>query len=101
MSPQCTADESQQEFDFGKHFQRQVTARFDGGRISSDGGAVLLGEVDSHRRVAVAHVRRGARLRAQIEKAMKTAARASSSPAPDASQGGESRLAYDYFRFVR
>ena len=46
MSPQCNADESQQEFDFGKHFQRQVTARFDGGRISSDGGAVLLGEVD-------------------------------------------------------
>ena len=46
MSPQCTADESQQEFDFGKHFQRQVSARFDGGRISSDGGAVLLGEVD-------------------------------------------------------
>ena len=46
MSPQCNADESQQEFDFGKHFQRQVTARFDGGRISCDGGAVLLGEVD-------------------------------------------------------
>jgi len=46
VSPQCNADESQQEFDFGKHFQRQVTARFDGGRISSDGGAVLLGEVD-------------------------------------------------------
>ena len=46
MSPQCNADESQPEFDFGKHFQRQVTARFDGGRISSDGGAVLLGEVD-------------------------------------------------------
>ena len=46
MSPQCNAGESQQEFDFGKHFKRRVTARFDGGRISSDGGAVLLGEVD-------------------------------------------------------
>lgn len=46
MSTQCTVAEEQQEFSFGKHFRRQVTARFDGGKISSDGGAVLLGEVD-------------------------------------------------------
>ena len=46
MSPQCNAGESRQEFDFGKHFKRRVTACFDGGRSSSDGAAVLLGEVD-------------------------------------------------------
>jgi hypothetical protein len=43
---QCSARSKQQAFEFGKHFQRPVTARFDGGKISSDGGAVLLGEVD-------------------------------------------------------
>ncbi len=42
MSPQC----SQKEFDFDKHFRRRITARFDGGPISSDGGAILLREVD-------------------------------------------------------
>ncbi len=51
MYPQCNAGESQQEFDFGKHFKRRVTARFDGGRISSDGAAVLLGEVDRRLRL--------------------------------------------------
>ena len=30
----------------GKHFRRQVSARFDGGVISSDGGRLLLREVD-------------------------------------------------------
>lgn len=42
MQTQCT----QIEFEFSKHYRRQVTARFDGGSISSDGGAVLLREVD-------------------------------------------------------
>ncbi len=37
---------SQSSFSFGKHFRRQVSARFDGGVISSDGGALLLREVD-------------------------------------------------------
>lgn len=46
MPTQCSGFGEQQEFSFGKHFQREVTARFDGGKISSDGGAVLLGEVD-------------------------------------------------------
>jgi hypothetical protein len=47
VSPQC----NQKEFDFGKHFRRQVTARFDGGPISSDGGAILLREVDQRLRL--------------------------------------------------
>ncbi len=37
---------SQTSFTYGKHFRRQVSARFDGGVISSDGGALLLREVD-------------------------------------------------------
>ena len=37
---------NQSSFSFGKHFRRQVSARFDGGVISSDGGALLLREVD-------------------------------------------------------
>ncbi len=37
---------SQSSFSFGKHFRRQVSTRFDGGVISSDGGALLLREVD-------------------------------------------------------
>ena len=39
---ECT----QSSLSFAKHFRRQVTAQFDGGMISSDGGAVLLREVD-------------------------------------------------------
>ena len=31
---------------FAKHFRRQVSAQFDGGMISCDGGALLLREVD-------------------------------------------------------
>ena len=46
MSPQCNGKREQREFDFGKRCRRQVTARFDGGKLSSDGGAVLLGEVE-------------------------------------------------------
>ena len=37
---------SQSSFTFGKHYRRQVSARFDGGVIRSDGGALLLREVD-------------------------------------------------------
>ena len=37
---------NQSSFSFAKHFRRQVSARFDGGVISSDGGALLLREVD-------------------------------------------------------
>jgi len=46
VSTHCNGSDEQQEFGFGKHIRREVTARFDGGKISSDGGAVLLGEVD-------------------------------------------------------
>ena len=42
LSTDCT----QCSFTFAKHFRRQVSARFDGGVISSDGGALLLREVD-------------------------------------------------------
>ena len=37
---------SQSSFSFSKHFRRQVSAQFDGGVISSDGGALLLREVE-------------------------------------------------------
>ena len=36
----------QASFDFGRHFRRQVVARFDGGAITSDAGALLLHETD-------------------------------------------------------
>ena len=42
MQTQCTRI----ELELGKHFRRRVTAQFDGGPISSDGGAILLREVD-------------------------------------------------------
>jgi len=35
-------------FGFQRVGRREVVARFDGGRISSDGGALLLGEVERH-----------------------------------------------------
>lgn len=41
----------QRSFEFSKHFRRRVSARFDGGAISSDGGAVLLREVDRQLRL--------------------------------------------------
>src|SRR5262245_24245226 len=37
---------SQQSFEFEGHFSRQITARFTGGQQTSDGGALLLREVD-------------------------------------------------------
>jgi hypothetical protein len=37
---------SQFSFEFSTHFSRRVTAGFDGGAITSDGGALLLREVD-------------------------------------------------------
>jgi hypothetical protein len=37
---------SQSEFDFAGHFSRRVEAGFDGGRMTSDGGSLLLRETD-------------------------------------------------------
>ena len=42
MSTECT----QKSFGFHPHFQRRVEANFKGGRISSNGGGVLLREVE-------------------------------------------------------
>lgn len=39
---ECT----QSSFEFATHYQREVVARFDGGTMSSDGGALLLRETD-------------------------------------------------------
>jgi hypothetical protein len=39
------------QFEFQGPGRRQIVARFDGGRITSDGGVVLLGEVDRRRRI--------------------------------------------------
>jgi hypothetical protein len=39
---QCTQD----SFEFEAHFSREVVARFDGGAVTSDAGALLLREVD-------------------------------------------------------
>ena len=51
LAPQKTSSPpvtecTQSSFSFARHFRRQVSAQFDGGMISSDGGAVLLREVD-------------------------------------------------------
>ena len=43
MSTQCTAE----QFEFHALGRRQVVGRFDGGRITSDGGGMVLGEVDA------------------------------------------------------
>ena len=37
---------SQTQFEFASHFSRAVVADFDGGRLTSDGGALLLRQVD-------------------------------------------------------
>ena len=42
MDTQC----NQQSFEFHRLGRRQVTARFDGGAISSDAGALLLRRLD-------------------------------------------------------
>ena len=42
LPTECT----QASFEFGRHFRRQVVARFDGGAITSDAGALLLRETD-------------------------------------------------------
>jgi hypothetical protein len=47
LKTQCT----QRSFFFHRVGRRQVVARFDGGRISSDGGALLLGEVERRTRI--------------------------------------------------
>jgi len=39
---QCTQD----SFEFAAHFSREVVARFDGGTMTSDGGALLLRQTD-------------------------------------------------------
>jgi hypothetical protein len=39
---ECT----QSSFEFATHYQREVVARFDGGTMTSDGGALLLRETD-------------------------------------------------------
>ena len=44
--PNCTADERAQTFDFGRLGRRVVEGRFDGGRMTSDGGVMLLGASD-------------------------------------------------------
>jgi hypothetical protein len=38
-------------FDFEAHFQRGVTARFDGGMMTSDYGALLLRQTDRRMKV--------------------------------------------------
>jgi len=37
---------NQSQFEFAPHFSRSVVAGFDGGTITSDGGALLLRETD-------------------------------------------------------
>ena len=44
MNTHCT----QSQFDFAPHFNRQVTASFNGGQLTSDGGGMLLREVERH-----------------------------------------------------
>src|SRR2546426_8379845 len=47
MSTECT----QKSFPVHHHFRREVVARFDGGAITSDGGGLLLREVEKRTRI--------------------------------------------------
>jgi len=47
MSTECT----QKSFGFHQHYQRKVEANFDGGTITSNGGALLLRAVEGHTRM--------------------------------------------------
>ena len=49
MTTEC----NQASFEFHSHFSREVIGRFDGGSISSDGGALLLREVE--RKTGILH----------------------------------------------
>jgi len=44
--PNCTEQEEPQKIEFGRLGRRAVEGRFDGGSMTSDGGVMLLGEVD-------------------------------------------------------
>ena len=48
ISSPAVTECTQSSFTFGRHFRRQVSARFDGGVINSDGSALLLRDVDRH-----------------------------------------------------
>ena len=47
MSTDCTS----QRYEFQGPGKRTIVAEFNGGRITSDGGVVLVGEVDRRRRI--------------------------------------------------
>jgi hypothetical protein len=44
--PECTEDLGSQKIEFGQVGRRVVEGRFDGGSMTSDGGVMLLGQVD-------------------------------------------------------
>lgn len=46
MNTQCTTKPNPDRLEFGVHFGRRVEGAFDGGATSSDGGALLLREVE-------------------------------------------------------
>ncbi len=47
MSAECNI----KSLEFHPHFRRDVTGRFDGGRITSDGGGLLLREVEQRAKI--------------------------------------------------
>lgn len=47
MSTDCTS----RRYEFQGRSQRTIVTEFNGGRITSDGGVVLVGEVDRRRRI--------------------------------------------------
>ena len=46
MNTQCTTKPTPKRLDFEAHYGRRVEGAFDGGAVSSDGGALLLREVE-------------------------------------------------------